>query len=178
MLGLKNLQQDTSRRQPSPAVFHHLLKAQEVEMDLEEAAQRVLNPLGFEVLELTVGGKGAKRLLLLRIDRADEGVVTMEDVSLATEVFGLELDRLDPFESPYRLEVESPGPERPLFRARHFERFHDLLAKVRVGNETFKGTVREVSEDDVTFEVDGEKRTVKLSDIGSARLAEWPDAPR
>ena len=182
MLGPKDLQQDTSRRQPSPA-FYHLLKAQEVEMDLEEAAQRVLEPLGFEVLELTVGGKGAKRLLLLRIDRADEGVVTMEDVSLATEVFGLELDRLDPFESPYRLEVESPGPERPLFRARHFERFHDLLAKVRVGNETFKGTVREVSGGDgaqgsVTFEVDGEKRTVKLSDIGSARLAEWPNTPR
>ena len=147
-------------------------------MDLAGAAQNVLGPLGFEVLELTVGGKGSKRLVLLRIDRADEQVVTMEDVSTATEVFGLELDRLDPFDSPYRLEVESPGPERPLFRARHFERFHDLLAKVRVGNETFKGKVRGVSEDAVTFEVDGERRTIKLSDIGSARLAEWPDTPR
>ena len=147
-------------------------------MDLMGAAQNVLGPLGFEVLELTVGGKGSKRLVLLRIDRADERPVTMEDVSVATEVFGLELDRLDPFDSPYRLEVESPGPERPLFRARHFERFHDLLAKVRVGNETFKGKVREVSEDAVTFEVDGEERTVRLSDIGSARLAEWPDTPR
>ena len=147
-------------------------------MELARAAEELLEPLGFEVLELTVGGKGRKKSVLLRIDRLDQKVVTMEDVSLATEVFSLELDRLDPFESEYNLEVESPGPERPLKSPAHFRRFHDLLAKVRVGNETFKGTVREVSDESVTFEVGKERRTVALSDIGSARLAEWPDTPR
>ena len=147
-------------------------------MELERAAEELLNPLGFEVLELTVSGKGKKRNVLLRIDRLDQQVVTMEDVSLATEVFSLELDRLDPFESEYKLEVESPGPERPLKRPEHFRRFHDLLAKVRVGNETFKGKVREVSDESVTFEIGKERRIVALSDIGSARLAEWPDTPR
>ena len=147
-------------------------------MELTGAAEELLNPLGFEVLELTVSGKGKKRNVLLRIDRLDQQVVTMEDVSLATEVFSLELDRLDPFESEYNLEVESPGPERPLKSPAHFRRFHDLLAKVRVGNETFKGKVREVSDESVTFEIGKERRTVALSDIGSARLAEWPDTPR
>ena len=147
-------------------------------MELARAAEELLEPLGFEVLELTVGGKGRKKSVLLRIDRLDQKVVTMEDVSLATEVFSLELDRLDPFESEYNLEVESPGPERPLKSPAHFRRFHDLLAKVRVGNETFKGKVREVSDESVTFEVGKERRTVALSDIGSARLAEWPDTPR
>lgn len=148
------------------------------ESELMEAAGEVLEPLGFEVLELTIGGKGNKRLVLLRIDRLDESIVGMEDVTLATEVFGLELDRLDPFESPYRLEVESPGPERPLFTKRHFERFHDLAAKVRVGRDTFKGTIREIEDESVTFEVNGEPRRVALRDIQSARLAEWPKEPR
>ena len=147
-------------------------------MELTKAAEDLLAPLGFEVLELTVGGKSKKRNILLRIDRLDQQVVTMEDVSLATEVFSLELDRLDPFESEYKLEVESPGPERPLKRPEHFRRFHDLLAKVRVGNETFRGTVREVTGESVTFEVGKERRTVALKDIDSARLAEWPDSPR
>ncbi|HKI56407.1 MAG TPA: ribosome maturation factor RimP [Trueperaceae bacterium] len=147
-------------------------------MELAQAAEDVLAPLGFEVLECTTSGTGRQRRVLLRIDRLDEQGVTVDDVAKAAEVFGLELDRLDPFDEPYRLEVESPGPKRPLFRARHFQRFHDLLAKVRVRDETFTGRIREVSEDGVTFEVNGESRVVRLGAIQRARLAEWPDEPR
>jgi ribosome maturation factor RimP len=147
-------------------------------MDLTDAAREVLEPLGFEVLELSVSGKGAKRVLLLRIDRLDGKTVSIEDVSLASEVFGLELDRLDPFEGAYRLEVESPGPERPLKTAAHFRRFHDLLAKVRTGGETFRGRIRDVTDEAVAFEVEGELREVALHDIDKATLAEWPKEPR
>ena len=147
-------------------------------MDLERAATDVLQPLGYEVLELTVSRKGRTPRVLLRIDRIDESLVSVDDVATASEVFGLELDRLDPFEDTYNLEVESPGAERPLVTARHFQRFHDLLAKVRVGDERFKGRIRDVHDDAVTFEVAGDRRTVRLDEIGSARLAEWPDTPR
>ena len=146
-------------------------------MDLAQAAREVLEPLGFEVLELERTGQGKKRRLLLRIDRLDEQLVSMEDVTLATQVFGLELDRLDPFAEPYELEVESPGSERPLFTARHFERFHDLKTKVRAGGETFKGTIRGVDGDEVVLEVGKETKRYKLADI-QARLAEWPSEPR
>lgn len=147
-------------------------------MDLAQAAEELLTPLGFEVLELTVGGKGNKKRVLLRIDRLDQAAVSIDDVALVSEVFGLELDRLDPIEGNYHLEVESPGPQRPLKTAAHFRRFHDLRAKVRVGDETFQGVVRDVGDDLVVFEIDGERRSVSLSEIGSARLAEWPDEPR
>ena len=106
-------------------------------MELAQAAAEVLGPLGYEVLELDLGASGRSRRVLLRIDRLDEAVVSMDDVERASEVFGLELDRLDPFEEPYRLEVESPGSQRPLVTPRHFERFNGLLAKVRAGADTF-----------------------------------------
>ena len=147
-------------------------------MELAQAAEDVLAPLGYEVLEVKVSGKGRERRVLLRIDRLDEGGVTVDDVATAAEVFGLELDRLDPFDTPYRLDVESPGAKRPLRTARHFERFHDLLAKVRVEGETFTGRIREVSDSSVAFEIDGERRIVPLDAIQTARLAEWPSEPR
>ena len=147
-------------------------------MDLAQAAEELLTPLGFEVLELTVGGKANKKRVLLRIDRLDQAAVSIDDVALVSGVFGLELDRLDPIEDNYHLEVESPGPQRPLKTAAHFRRFYDLRAKVRVGDETFQGVVRDVSDDLVIFEIDGERRSVPLSEIGSARLDEWPDKPR
>ena len=146
-------------------------------MELAEAAEEVLGPLGYEVLEVVMSGKGKKRNVLLRIDRLDGGVVTMEDVETATGVFSLELDRLDPFESEYNLEVESPGPTRPLKTAEHFRRFSGLLAKVSAQGETFTGRVKEVADDSVTFDLKGQTRTLKLSDL-QARLAEWPDTPR
>lgn len=147
-------------------------------MDLGQAADEVLTPLGFEVLELTVSSKGREKRVLLRIDRLDEETVSIDDVAVASEAFGLELDRLDPFDRAYALEVESPGPQRPLTRPRHFQRFHDLLVKVRSGAETFTGRVRKVEDDLVTFEVGKEERVMRLSELESARLAEWPDEPR
>lgn len=147
-------------------------------MELEGAAEALLGPLGYEVLELTVTGKGKKRSVLLRIDRLDGGIVTMTDVETATGVFSLELDRLDPFEGEYNLEVESPGPERPLKTAGHFRRFSGLLAKVRAHGETFTGRVKGVEGERVTFDVKGQTRDLSLAEIQIARLAEWPDTPR
>ena len=146
-------------------------------MDLVQAATDILEPMGYEVLELETTGSGAKRRVLLRVDRLDEAVVTMEDITRVTNVFGLELDRLDPFNEAYRLEVESPGSKRPLFKKRHFERFHDLEVKVKRGNNSFKGVVREAKDESVILEVDGELREYDYTDI-KARLAEWPETPR
>lgn len=151
-------------------------------MDLEQQATEVLEPLGYEVLELDITGHAKKRRLLLRIDRLDGERVGMEDVTQATRVFGLELDRLDPFNTPYQLEVESPGPERPLKTEKHFKRFINLLAKVKTPHDTFKGRVIEVDAEKVTFEIKEKSnistKEIRLSDISSARLAEWPEEPR
>jgi ribosome maturation factor RimP len=147
-------------------------------MDLAQAAREVLAPLGYEVLETHVSTSGRVPRVIVRVDRLDEGVVSVDDVQTASEAFGLELDRLDPFEGAYHLEVESPGAKRPLVTARHFARFHDLKAKVRTRDRSFTGVVRSVEGDTVTFDVNGERLTVALRDIETARLAEWPDHPR
>lgn len=150
--------------------------------ELQDAAKHILEPLGYEVLELTITGQGRKRKVLLRIDRLDEKAVGMDDVMLATQVYGLELDRLDPFDTPYELEVESPGPQRPLFTKRHFERFHDLQAKVKTRGETFRGIIRTVgldneNRDNVTFQIGNDLKTYSIGEI-QATLAEWPKEPR
>ena len=138
----------------------------------------MLKPLGFEVLELYVSGKGLKKRILLRIDRFDQKAVSIDDVTLATEVFSLELDRLNPFDGSYNLEVQSPGPERPLITSKHFKRFQGLLAKVNLSDESFKGKICLVNEETITFEVANEFRELRISEISSAKLAQWPENPR
>ncbi len=149
-------------------------------MDLTQAAHDALTPLGYEVLEVSVGPHGRSRRVLVRIDRLDEQVVGVEDVRRASEAFGLELDRLDPFEGAYQLEVESPGAQRPLSTARHFERFRDLLIKLRVGGANLSGRVRAVEGDVIFLELGPEEppRRLRVDEIERATLAEWPEAPR
>jgi len=146
-------------------------------MNLEEAAINLLEPLGFEVLELKIKGDSRHREILLRIDKLNEEIVSIDDVSLVANVFGLELDRIDPFEESYLLNVESPGSKRPLKSKRHFERFIDLKAKVKTPKKTILGVIKEVHEDSVSFLVNKNLETYKFSEI-KANLAEWPKTPR
>ncbi len=146
---------------------------------IEDIVREALEPLGFEVLEVVVSGGKRSSLVLVRMDRLDEQPVTTEDLERASRGLGLELDKHDPIQGEYRLELESPGPKRPLIRQRHFERMLGLKAKVKVaGVGGFIGKIVEVTPDSVTLEGDAqERRSFPLAGI-VANLAEFPDRHR
>lgn len=139
----------------------------------------MLEPLGYEVLEVQLSHGKKSTTVLVRIDRLDEAPVTTADLERGSRVLGLEFDRLDPIQNPYRLEFESPGSKRPLLRQRHFERMLGLKAKVKVaGIGGFVGKIVEVSSEQVTLEGDKqERRSFPLAGI-VANLTEFPDRHR
>lgn len=140
-------------------------------------ADEAVRPLGFEVLEVTQTREGRDLIVLVRIDRLDEQPVTMEDLTAASRAAEAEFDRADPIPGEYRLEFESPGGQRPLLRARHFERMIGLKAKVRGGEHNFTAPIKAVAGDTVTFDRAGQDVSVKVADI-QAHLAEFPDRHR
>lgn len=147
-------------------------------MELQEVVEGTLSRLGYDVLEWTLGGRGKTRVLLVRIERKDEVPVAVADLTRASRILGAELDRLDIIEDAYRLEVESPGPERPIISARHFERFMGLKVKVRSNQGNFSARIQMVRENEVDFLLDNhETATLKLGTF-KANLAEWPERPR
>ena len=145
--------------------------------NLAAIAERVLTPLGLEVLEVQLQNPGRHPTLLVRIDRLDEQPVSVVDVESASRTLGAELDTLDPIKDEYRLEVESPGAKRPLTRARHFERMLGLQARVRGEGQAFTAPIKAVSGDQVTFEVLGQDVTLTAGQI-QANLAEFPPEHR
>jgi len=145
--------------------------------NLENIAVEALEPLGFEVLDVHLQNPGKRPTLLVRIDRLDEQPVTVDDLQSASEVLGLELDRLDPIQGEYRLELESPGAKRPLKRARHFERMVGLKARVRAPGHSFTAPIVRVDGDDVTFDTPGGPVTLRVGEF-QANLAEFPPSHR
>jgi len=143
-----------------------------VPVDLWRLVEEAVEPLDLEVLEV----KEAPGEVLVRLERKDERPISVADLERASRAIEAVLDRVDPIPGSYRLLVESPGPKRPLFTRRHFERFQGLKAKVP-GPEGFTGRILRVEEDEVVFQVGQEERRLKIGTF-RANLAEWPEEPR
>lgn len=127
--------------------------------------------MGYELVELQVSNGG--RLLRLFIDKA--GGVTVEDCATVSRQLTrvLEVEGVD-YE---RLEVSSPGLDRPLRKASDFARFSGHKADVRMrtpdvtGRRRFVGVLRGAEGDRVSLEVEsGQTVALAIGDIDRARL--------
>ncbi len=145
--------------------------------NLQQLAAAVLDPLGYELLEVQVQNPGKRPTVVVRIDRQDEQPVSIEDLSKASKVVGAEYDRTDPIQGEYRLELESPGAKRPLLRARHFERMLGLKARVRGDGHSFTAPITTVDGENVTFETTEGPLTLRIGQF-QANLAEFPNGHR
>ena len=140
-------------------------------MAAEAAIEPVVTGMGYELVELQTANGG--RMLRLFIDKP--GGIDVEDcaavsrqLSRVLEVEGIDYDRL---------EVSSPGLDRPLRKAGDFARFAGHKADVRMrtpdatGRRRFVGVLRGVAGDAVDVELE-EKTTVRLAlgDLDRARL--------
>lgn len=136
----------------------------------------VVEALGYELVDLDVHlGRGG--LLRVYIDRpaGTEGGITLGDCELVSGQLSAFLDVEDPLPGSYTLEVSSPGTDRRLRTAEHFERFVGSEVKVELeranqGRRRFRGRLTGVDGDCVLVEVDGDAWRFHLADIAEARL--------
>jgi len=137
--------------------------------------QPVVSGLGYELLEIEFGSAGRGSLVRVYIDRTDGGGVGLDDCERASRSIGAALDAEDPIGHEYRLEVSSPGFDRPLRTAEHFARFAGNDARIELaapidGRRRFRGRLGAVAEGMVTIEVDRKEWKLPLAGISKARL--------
>lgn len=139
-----------------------------------ELARGVVEPMGYELVgcEFLGGGKG-DALLRVYIDQEDG--IDLDDCTAVSRQLSAVLDVEDPVKEHYRLEISSPGLDRPLFTREHFERFAGCRARLKMvakieGRRNFEGILRGVQDMNVVLEVDGEQCLLPLSQIDTARL--------
>ncbi|MEA2556817.1 MAG: ribosome maturation factor RimP [Actinomycetota bacterium] len=147
-------------------------------MDVEVLVTPVIEGAGFELVEVTFGRESGTRVLRITVDRPGSALDLDTIAELAEKVSRrLDLEGFAP--GPYRLEVSSPGIERPLKRREEFERF--LGAQVKVKSHGLIDNVRNHSGELVSADAeaiviatDGGERRVGYPEIASARtVADW-----
>ena len=128
--------------------------------------------LGYELLDIEwVSGRGATLRLFIDAE-AGIGLDDCERVSRAVEAL---LDVRDAIPGEYRLEVSSPGPERPLRTAAHFAAVRGQRVRLHVreaGNAVrkLKGELVNIEGESLVVDSGAEQRAVALDEILSARL--------
>src|SRR5262249_45854597 len=139
----------------------------------------VLQGMGYRLVRIRISGEAGCTVQVMA-ERPD-GSMQIEDCEAISRALSPVLDVADPIDRAYRLEISSPGIDRPLVRRYDFERNKGHLVKVEMavaheGRKRFRGTIGEVEGDCVRLTRDdvkaGEDADVLLvmEDIGEARL--------
>lgn len=137
-------------------------------MDAVKLIETTVNGLGYELVDFEQAGRG---LLRVFIDKP-EGIA-VDDCQIVSN----QLTRLFMVENVEyeRLEVSSPGLDRPLKKQADFERFAGEKAQIKLrlplnGRKNFVGVLGPLKDGVLELDVEGAKVAIDLSNVDKARL--------
>jgi ribosome maturation factor RimP len=133
----------------------------------------VVEGMGYELVGVELMRHGRDCTLRVYIDKP--AGITLEDCAAVSHQLSGVMDVEDPIQLPYRLEISSPGLDRPLFKAVDFERFAGAVARIKLavplaGRRNFTGVLTGVRDGRIGVEVDGEAYELDFEHIERARL--------
>lgn len=118
---------------------------------------------------------GSRKTLQVMAERAD-GQMDVEDCARLSRALSAVLEREDPFDGEYALEVSSPGIDRPLTRLPDFARWSgheakiELIAPDATGRKRFRGLLLGLDGNDIVIEADGKRLAFPHAGIAEAKL--------
>ena len=113
-----------------------------IQQVITELAKPIVEGLNYELVDVEFIKEGANWYLRIYIDKP--GGINIDDCQTVSEKISDILDKEDPIEQSYYLEVSSPGLERPLKTERDFIKYKGELVEVKVfqpidGKKIFEG---------------------------------------
>jgi len=141
---------------------------------IEEIIASTVNDMGFDIVRVQLSGDHKRRLQIMA-EPQDGRPMVVEDCADISRAVSALLDVEDPIGGAYDLEVSSPGLDRPLTRAKDYERFAGYEAKVEMtgpidGQRRFRGRLLGLRDNVVQIAVEGETRDLPYEDIQRAKL--------
>src|ERR1700689_13689 len=110
----------------------------------------VVQGMGYRMVRIKISGEAGCTVQIMA-ERPD-GSMQIDDCEAISRALSPVLDVADPIERAYRLEISSPGIDRPLVRRSDFERYAGHLVKIEMavahqGLKRFRGTLGAVEGD-------------------------------
>ncbi len=148
---------------------------------LEQLIDPICRVHGVELVDVRHLREPGGAVVRIIIDRDVPGLevgsgVSLEDCTAVSRDVSTALDvHEELMPGHYRLEVSSPGLERPLVKLSDFDRFSGREIKLRArtpidGRRRFRGTLRGVVDESIELDQDGQVFLIPHGDIAQANL--------
>lgn len=143
------------------------------EQSLLEALEPSAVEHGIEIVTVEVVGARKAPTIRVYIDTPND--VSFDELAAAQAWINDMLDDIDPFPGAYTLEVSSPGIDRPLRTAEHFERFagetvHIVCDRPFDGRAKYTGVLTGFHEGKVRIDVDGTEVFIPIDNVKKAQV--------
>jgi ribosome maturation factor RimP len=141
---------------------------------ISEFISPAIHKAGYFLEDINIVSPGQHRIVTVIVD--GESALNLDQVTVASKLVSELLDEASFMgETPFTLEVTSPGIDRPLTLPRHFAKNADRLLKVtKTDGEVVTGRILSNTEVDVTLTVtekkDVKQVTITLADIKRAQV--------
>lgn len=136
-----------------------------------------LQSLGYDLVRVAMIGGTSDPTLQVMAERPDTRHLALGDCERISRHLSEVLDAADPIEGAYRLEVSSPGIDRPLTRLKDYDDWAGHQARITLaepmgGRKQFSGTIRGTGEGGIVHLTgkDGNDYPIPHSSISSAKL--------
>ena len=134
--------------------------------DISNAVTPALSALGFYLEDVTITSAGRRSMLTIIVD--GDTHLSLDQVTSATKAIGEIVESIQSLgETPFTLEVTSPGLDRPLTKPRHWRKNIDRLVKiVLLDGKVIKGRIKAANEVSATVD----ESEINFADIKRASL--------
>ncbi len=147
--------------------------------DIPEELRALIEPVvdgaGFELVDVQLARGGRPWTLRVTIDTPEcDGRVSVDSCASVSRELGSQLDVADAIAAPYRLEVSSPGLDRPLTREKDFasacgREVHVETRQPISGRRRFRGVLLRFEGEIAAIEVDGNEVEISFADVLKAK---------
>lgn len=147
---------------------------------IADIANEFLANEGLELYNVEFVKEGKDWFLRVFIDKLSddtEEYVSTDECEKVSRFLSDELDRLDPIEQNYYLEVSSPGMDRQLIEPKHYAKYAGKLVEVKLykgvdGRKVFEGTLVGMIDDKVVIQdEEGNELAFAVDQVAKTNLA-------
>ena len=146
----------------------------------EQKITDIITPLfeemGVRLVCVILKNDGTDQLLQILAEDPETHNLGVDDCAKLSREISLLMDVEDPLKSAYRLEVSSPGIDRPLFSEDDFKSYCGHEAKIEIepplvtGQKRFRGTIEKMEDNIITITMDNELVDLPYKDVTKAKL--------
>ena len=143
---------------------------------LERLIEPEVKSLGYDLVRVQMIGGASDPTLQVMAERPDTRQLDITDCEAISRRLSDLLDATDPIDGSYRLEVSSPGIDRPLTRLKDYGDWagHEAritLAEPRDGRKQFTGTLEGLEGEEIRLtDKQGGEHSLPFGEISSAKL--------